>query len=368
MKAQGTFRRSLVFSLLWTNLAVAVVDLIILIAAPSLTARDIFHTLAFTLVYANLTSMLAVLVLGWLFQLPKLRGFPQWALVLPGVAFFTALGCLVAQGILTLTGIAAPSGFWLDYFGTLRFAMPLALVFGLGAMTHASLLFRVQAMEQALHEKELAEERSRKLAAEVRLRSLESWIHPHFLFNTLNSISALIPTNPQQAEHTVGRLATLLRTSLDTSEHSLIPLHQEIALVESYLDIERVRLGPRLRTRIHISSELRDCMVPPMSVQSLVENAVKHGIVPQPQGGELVVSANADPGNTLRIEVRDSGPGFTLADLQPGHGLDKLIQRIDALYGQRAHLNIVRPGGHPDSYSGIEIILPAHEPASLPGR
>src|ERR1019366_8755714 len=108
-------------------------------------------------------------------------------------------------------------------------------------MTHATLLARVQMMERELHEKQIAEERSRKLAAESRLRSLESWIHPHFLFNTLNSISALIPQDPARAEQIVGRLANLLRASLDTSSHSLIPLRQELALVESYLDIERVR-------------------------------------------------------------------------------------------------------------------------------
>jgi len=156
-----------------------------------------------------------------------------------GILFFTLGGCLVAQALLAAAGVSQSQHFWADYLRTLRFAVPLALVFGLGAMTHASLLARVQAMEQELHEKELAEERTRKLAAETRLRSLESWIHPHFLFNTLNSISALIALDPARAEQIVGRLATLLRASLDSSDHSLIPLRQELAMVESYVDIER---------------------------------------------------------------------------------------------------------------------------------
>ena len=208
-------------------------------------------------------------------------------------------------------------------------------------------------MKQQLHEKQIAEERSRKLAAETRLRSLESWIHPHFLFNTLNSISALIAIDPARAEQIVGRLATLLRASLDTSASSLIPLHREIAMVESYLDIERVRLGDKLRARVEVPAELRETMVPPMSVQSLVENAVKHGITPQSDGGEVLVTARADA-ECVRIDVADTGPGFELAGLCAGHGLDKLVQRLDALFGGRASLNVFRR----DAYSVVEMVLP----------
>jgi LytS/YehU family sensor histidine kinase len=104
--------------------------------------------------------------------------------------------------------------------------MPLALVFGLGAFVQGSLKGRVQDMEKKLHEKEVAEERARKLAIEARVRSLEARIHPHFLFNTLNSISSLIAVDPARAEQIVGRLAVLLRASLDTSTQPLIPLRQ----------------------------------------------------------------------------------------------------------------------------------------------
>ena len=350
----GTFRHAWGFSLLWTNVAVAVVDVVVIVAGQTHTAREVLHLLAFTFVYANLTSFLAMLVLGWLTQRLAGRRFPQWVLVSTGILFFTAAGCLAAQGILTLAGAAPAEAFWREYFQTMRFAMPLALVFGLGAMTHASLLGRVQRMEQALHEKEIAEERSRKLAAEARLRSLESWIHPHFLFNTLNSISALIALDPPQAEQTVGRLAALLRASLDNSGRSLIPLRQEIAMVESYVDIERVRLGGRLRGRIEAPPELDEAMVPPMSLQSLVENAVKHGIVPRQEGGEFLVTAREEAEGGVRIEVRDDGPGFSLSDLPSGHGLDKLVQRLDALYGERARLSVSRQEG----YSVVAMVVP----------
>jgi sensor histidine kinase YesM len=347
------FKHKWLFVLLWTNVTVAVVDLIVIANGQIRTIDSLLHTLVFTFVYANLTSILAAVILGWLMEKVAARKVSPWSVAFPGIVVFVAGGCLLAQSLLAAIGFSASRNFWLDYFHTLRFSMPLALVFGLGAMTHASLLSRVQVMELALHEKEISEERSQKLAAEARLKSLESWIHPHFLFNTLNSISALIVLDPARAEQTVARLATLLRASLDSSASSLIPLRQEIAMVESYLDIERTRLGDNLRSRVEVPVALSETMVPTMSIQSLVENAVKHGITPQTKGGELVVTARADA-ESVCIEVGDTGPGFDLSDLCAGHGLDKLVQRLDALFGDRARLNVVRR----DAYSVVEMILP----------
>ncbi len=351
---EAPFKHKWAFVLLWTNVAVALIQLIVYAVNPTRSSRDLLQSLAFTFLYANLTSLLAALILGWLMEKAVARGVNPWKLAIPGILVFTTGGCLLAQSLLAALGFSAWQHFWLDCFYTLRFALPLALVFGLGAMTHAMLLARMQAMERELHEKQVAEERSHKLAAEVRLRSLESWIHPHFLFNTLNSISALTAVDPKQAEQTVGRLAALLRASLDMSEQSLIPLRQEIAMVESYVEIERVRLGPRLRGRVEVPPELGDAMVPPMSVQCLVENAIKHGIVPQTGDGEFLVSASADSDGSLHVEVRDSGPGFAVSSIRAGHGLDKLVQRLDALFGDRARLNISRQG----DYSLVEMVLP----------
>jgi LytS/YehU family sensor histidine kinase len=166
----------------------------------------------------------------------------------------------------------------------------------------------------------------------------------------LNSISALIALNPARAEQIVGRLATLLRASLDTSHRQLIPLRDELEMVESYLDIERVRFGDKFRGAVTVAENLQNCQLPPMSVQSLVENAVKHGITPQSGGGELAVTASAENGS-LRIEVRDTGPGFDLAVIPAGHGL---AERLDALFGAAARLNVLRR----DGYSVVEMILP----------
>ena len=345
-------KRKWAFSFFWINLAVAVVVLIQIVGNQISSVRELLHVLTYALVYANLTGAMGVLVLGGLAESFALRS-PLVPFVAVGVIAFSALGCLLAQTLLMEIGFVIPQHFWAEYLHTLRVAMPLAAVFGLGAMVHGSLRGRVQLMEERLHEKEVTEERARKLAAEARLRSLESRIHPHFLFNTLNSISSLIAVNPTRAEQIVGRLAALLRASLDTSNQPLIPLRQELAMVESYIDIERVRFGDKLRGSVRVPVELQDVKVPPMSVQSLVENAVKHGITPQSGGGEILVTASAE-NDGLRIEVRDTGPGFDLAAIPAGHGLDSLVERLDALYGAKARLNFLRR----DGYSVVEMVLP----------
>ena len=345
-------KRKWAFSFFWINLAVAVVVLIQIAGNQISSVRELLQVLVYALVYANLTGALGVLVLGGLVERLALRSSPA-PVVAVGVIVVSALGCLLAQVLLMEIGVVIPQHFWAEYVHTLRVALPLAVVFGLGAMVHGSLRGRVQLIEERLHEKEVTEERARKLAAEARLRSLESRIHPHFLFNTLNSISSLISVNPHRAEQILGRLAALLRVSLDTSTQPLIPLRQELAMVESYIDIERVRFGDKLRGSVEVAAELHDAKVPPMSVQSLVENAVKHGIMPVSGGGEILVTASAENGG-LRIEVRDTGPGFDLTAIPTGHGLDNLVQRLDSLFGAKARLNFLRR----DGYSVVEMVLP----------
>jgi hypothetical protein len=339
--------------LLWPNLAVGVVILIQIAANQFPNAHKLLHVLAYELIYANLVSALGLLLVGVLLQTlirRKLPLAPTFALCMIVVI---PVGILLVQALLMEIGFEVPQHFWLEYYHSLRICLPLAVVFGLGAFVHESLRARVQVVEAKLHEKEMAEERTRKLAAEARLRSLESRIHPHFLFNTLNSISSLIAVDPVRAEQIVGRLAALLRASLDTSNQPLIPLRQELEMVESYVDIERVRFGDKLRGSVNVPAELLEVKVPPMSVQSLVENAVKHGITPQAGGGEFLVTASAENGN-LRIEVRDTGPGFDLAAIRSGHGLDNLVERLDALFGEKARLNVLRR----DGYSVVEMVLP----------
>ncbi|MDR3714450.1 MAG: histidine kinase [Puia sp.] len=335
------------------NLTVATVVVFQVLWHQISNTQDLLHSLVYDLLYANLCSALGFLLIGVVVQKLIRRELPLAPTF--ALCFFVVvpLGILIVQAMLTATGHAPRQYFWPDYLHTLRFCMPLSVVFGLGAIAYGALQDRVQRMEATLHEKEIAEAQAQKSTAEARLRVLESRIHPHFLFNTLNSISALISVNPSRAEQTVGQLAILLRASLDNSTQSLIPFEQELAMVESYLEIEKVRFGDKLRTSTLVSKELRCALVPPMSVQMLVENAVKHGITPQRGGGKIEVDASLKDGS-LKIEVRDSGSGFNLTSVPAGHGLDNLVERLNSLFGAKAHLNVSRRDGQ----SIVEMVVP----------
>jgi signal transduction histidine kinase len=347
------FKHRWAYSLVWINLAVALVFLILVAGNQLSNARALLHVLIYMLVYANLTGMLGTAVMGRLAEKVYLSGHSLVPFMAVATIAVTALGCLLAQTLLMKIGFVVPQHFWHEYLHTLGMATPLSLVFCFGAMAYGSMGARVLQMEKQLHDKQVAEERTQKLAAEAQLRSLESRIHPHFLFNTLNSISALVGVNPPRAQQIVGRLSLLLRASLDSSLQPLIPLCDELAMVESYIDIEKVRFGDKLRGSVNVPADLLDAKVPPMSVQSLVENAVKHGVTPLSGGGEFLVTASAEQDN-LRIEVRDTGPGFDLTAIPAGHGLDSLVQRLDTLFGAKARLNVLRR----DGYSVVEMVVP----------
>ncbi len=347
-------QRRWALSFLWINLAVVVVVLMLFADSRFSGIRQLLQVFFFTFICANVTGIVGVLVIGGFAERFVGRKLPLVLVVGFGVVLLTALASLISHVVAMELGWLAPNNFWPTYYHALRVSMPLAAMFGLGALVHGSLRERLQLMERKLHERELSEERTRKLAAEARLRSLESRIQPHFLFNTLNSISSLVAVNPARAEQIIARLATLLRVSLDSSNRSLIPLHEELAMVESYMDIERVRFGEKLRGTVEVPTELQNTQVPPMSVQSLVENAVKHGITPQTGRGEILVTAAAENGN-VHIEVRDTGPGFELATIRAGHGLDNLVERLEALFGPRARLNVLRRDGH----SVVEMVVPS---------
>src|SRR5262249_40854312 len=157
--------------------------------------------------------------------------------------------------------------------------------------------------------------------------SLESRIRPHFLFNALNSVLALIPDDPKRAAAVLERITGLLRASLDVRAGGVVPLGDEMALVADYLEIERVRFGERLRYALEIPTELEDVGVPAFSVQTLVENAVKYAVPSRRSGARIGVAAALD-GATVLVSVTDDGPGFDARIVPAGHGLDALRARL----------------------------------------
>ena len=260
----------------------------------------------------------------------------------------------MAALVLQWFGINPASFYWREYRTSYPFSIMITLVVGMTMTTYQTLRQRLQVTTLALRTKQVEQERAYKLLAEARLSSLESRLHPHFLFNTLNSIAALIPRDPQRAEDTVGKLASLLRFSLATNHTGFVPLAQELKFVRDYLEIEATRFGSRLQYEIDVPDAMMEVKTPPMALQSLVENAVKHVVAQRPEGARLRITGRRD-GEMVRLEVTDDGPGFSLEAVTPEHGLGNLIARLELLFGDRGKLFVTRR----DLFTVVGLEFPA---------
>ena len=236
----------------------------------------------------------------------------------------------------------------------LLFNLVLATIFGSAAFVYYSLLGRASAMARKLREKEITEERLERLRMQAELDALQAKVNPHFLFNTLNSIASLISENPAAAEATVEKLSGLFRYTLRRGGEADVPLSEELEIVRAYLEIEKVRFGDRLRFSIRAGGGTGDVRVPPMIVQPLVENSIKHAIAVDPAGGSVDVEASLTDGKCV-ITVKDSGKGFEPAE--GGFGLRSISERLNLLYGDRASLAIDRDGS-----TLIRITIPLERP------
>jgi LytS/YehU family sensor histidine kinase len=210
--------------------------------------------------------------------------------------------------------------------------------------------------------RELREQEIGKLASEAELRALRAQINPHFLFNALTTIGYLIQTAPPRALETLMRLTALLRSVL-RSEGEFTTLGRELELVESYLDIERARFEQRLRVRIDVPVALRSLRVPPLVLQPVVENAVKHGIAPLLRGGDVTVTARLESTGEIRallLVVHDTGAGVGQVELRAGRkagvGLSNVERRLACQYGDAASVSI-------DSASGAGTTVTMRMPA-----
>ena len=260
-------------------------------------------------------------------------------------AVFGVAGCFVANLILLVCGLMSMRAFGSIFWWTLRVSLAITFSFGTLTLTIAVLKAKLDETTEELHRQQIAEERHSKILAEARYASLESRVHPHFLFNTLNSISALIRENPAEAERMVERLSVLLRYSLDSERAGLVPLADELRVVREYLAIEQVRFGARLRYRLDAEEAAASRLVPALSVQTLVENSVKYAVGAARGGAEIVITARLE-GGLMKVEVSDDGPGFDPAvSLKPGHGLDLLRRRLESLFGAAALLQVNAANG-----------------------
>jgi sensor histidine kinase YesM len=271
--------------------------------------------------------------------------FPANWLIAIGLMMTLALaGSSLAIGLLIAFGVI-PSGAFPEWFaGSFRISLITTVTVGIAVTIYELMRERLDETTLALRTKERDEAEARRLATQAQLASLESRVQPHFLFNTLNSIAALIPRDPEGAERMTGQLATLLRSSLDGAGSPLVPLAQELQIVRDYLEIERVRFGSRLRYDLSADGVPPQAMVPRLALQTLVENSVKYAVAPRRDGGTLGVRAGLRD-SRLQVEVEDDGPGFNPSTAPADHGLALLRSRLAMLFGDEASLTIdSKPG------------------------
>jgi two-component system, LytTR family, sensor kinase len=184
----------------------------------------------------------------------------------------------------------------------------------------------------------------------AQLQILRAQLQPHFLFNTLHSVSALIHEDVPRAEHMLMRLGDLLRMTLESGPVQQVSLKKELDFLEAYLDIERTRFQDRLTVRLQIAPEVLDTAVPSMLLQPIVENAIRHGIAKRSGPGMVEISAGRENGSVV-LRVRDDGPGFQ-EDHRAGVGLANTRARLEYLYGGRQNLVVFHP-----PHGGVEVSI-----------
>ena len=180
-----------------------------------------------------------------------------------------------------------------------------------------------------------------RLAA-AELQALRMQVHPHFLFNTLHAISALVHRNPEAADRMISRLSDMFRLSLESSGSQEVSVENELETLKPYLEIMDMRFGDRLRINVDFPEETRRALVPNLILQPLLENAIRHGIAPRPEGGTVRVRGHQE-GDRLLIEVADDGPGFqggSAERLRDGTGLSNTKERLALLYGKNHGLHL----------------------------
>ncbi|MEO6056080.1 MAG: histidine kinase [Gemmatimonadales bacterium] len=223
-----------------------------------------------------------------------------------------------------------------------------ANVFGFELLAYPVIVGAYHLIEshRAIRRQELTSARLEASLAEARFEALQQRLHPHFLFNALNALVGLLRSSRvPEAIRAIGELGHLLRDALDDTHGQERSLEEELEWAERYLAIEQLRVGPRLSIVVDIDEDVFEAAVPRLLLQPLLENAVRHGIVPCPSAGEVSLSARRAADDTLRIEIMDDGPGPAAGGAGTGVGLTNTRARLQHLYGARHRLILdSRPG------------------------
>jgi signal transduction histidine kinase len=314
--------------------------------------------LAFLVVWAALVPV----VVFFARRLPAGEG--HWKKTIPaqlGLGLVMSITHLVLMElVIRVLHIRRPGGYGeLDFLGTVGFSVAVNLQASMALYWTLTGLAYAREYYRGFQEQSLRASRQETQLTRARLQALEAQLAPHFLFNTLNSISSLVDHDASSARRMITRLGDLLRYSLQSRERIEVSLEEEWEATARYLEIERTRYADRLTVTSSISPEASCCAVPALMLQPLVENCVRHGVTRSLVPVRLFVSA-AIVDDRLRIEVRDDGPGAELDRIRYGVGIANVQARLQHLYGDQQTLSIETS---PGKGFAVRVGLPAHRAA-----
>ncbi len=292
---------------------------------------------------------------------------------------FYAFVCLTPWYVCRQLPLASTNKFTLAAYhagaAVLATALWIALARGIGYILHLgnrlnpvippliAIGLLLYMLSVALHYVLLSVEASRLAALEARdaeLRALKAQINPHFLFNSLNSITALTTSDPGRAREMCVRLADFMRTTLGLGERESVAWNEELSLAQAYLDVEQIRFGSRLQVEMRIDESCRNCQVPPLMLQPLIENAVKHGIATLIEGGTIRVESRVREGR-LEVTVENSFDPEAPTPRRRGLGLRNVRRRLETRFGPLASLAARADGNR----FLVEIALPCQKAENL---
>ncbi len=299
-----------------------------------------------------MTSLLFAIPLGIVAAPISLSaGYVCRAIPLARTGAFRLAMTALAAAILTASLWAVIGQFWWEALGRLGFEVPVAsqaqlfvLLIGLGALAYLVAVtahYAMQALEESMSAGRRALE-AQVAERDAELRALRAQVDPHFLFNSLNSVSGLIGPDPDKARQMCQRLGDFLRDSLSLGRTARIPLGREIALARQYLDVEQVRFGRRLTVNAEVSADASEVPVPPLILQPLVENAVRHGIATLIDGGAIGIEARRAGQHAIVVVSNPCDPDEKTRGT--GFGLDIVRRRLEAGFSGRAALVVEASG------------------------
>ncbi|MBC8460917.1 MAG: histidine kinase [Deltaproteobacteria bacterium] len=283
-----------------------------------------------------------VMIVHFLFKF--VNPFMQLIVIIVALTIGSIVGVLLG----TVVAGIGPSIFFQKY--SLFQMIILGLLFGSIISYFFVSRETISATKALVQEEKIKRLTSEKKFAETNLRLLQAQIEPHFLFNTLSNILSLSDTDPERGKSMLEDLIHYLRSSLSKTREKTSTIGHEVELIQAYINIFKVRMGDRLRYHIDVPDSIRDVPFPPMLVQPLVENAIKHGLEPRIEGGEISFRAEEE-GGILRFEISDTGLGFN-EDGEIGVGLSNVKERLQSLYGDKGQLTLEE-----NQPSGLKAII-----------